>query len=250
MVLVSLLYASSLVACEEDDVKFFLSKLKWITEDYPPYNYRNELNELVGIFPEILPLIYDELGINIDIEEVETLPWARLLMYMERYPQYAAFSMVKTPERTAKFKLVALPILTKISIITLGSNFDLLQHQSVNDLIIAVVREDIGQRLLTINKISAKQVETSSAASMLKMLLLKRVDAIAYSEDVANFQFNKLETGKNAISPIYLLSDKLAINFVFHKETPNCVINFFEKKLKLLNERGVLDSIMTKYVSR
>lgn len=246
--LILVLFTSSTFACTESESKLFLSKLQWVTEDYPPYNYLDESGHLVGAVPDILAMIYNELGIKKRGNNISILPWARLIMYMERYPEYAAFSMVTTPERANKFRLVPLPITTKISILALTSNIDSLRDKTLGELTIAVVRGDIGQKLLNIQNNPAKQVETISAISMLEMLLRKRVDAIAYSEDVTYYQLQKLDVKKSAVTSLYLLKDDSDVNFVFHKYTSNCVIELFTKELAALNRSGKLQPIWNKYI--
>ncbi|HBY87527.1 MAG TPA: hypothetical protein DEO86_16825, partial [Colwellia sp.] len=148
--LILLLFTSSSFACVESKNELFLSKIHWVTEDYPPYNYLDESGRLIGAVPDILTMVYNELGIKKRSNNIIVLPWARLIMYMERYPDYAAFSMVTTPERAKKFKLVPLPITTKISILALTSTIDTLQNKAIDELTVAVVRGDIGQKLLNI----------------------------------------------------------------------------------------------------
>lgn len=246
--LILLLFTSSSFACVESKNKLFLSKIHWVTEDYPPYNYLDESGRLVGAVPEILAMIYGELSIKKRGNNIILLPWARLIMYMERYPDYAAFSMVTTLERAKKFKLVPLPITTKISILALTSNIDTLQNKAIDELTVAVVRGDIGQKLLNIQENPAQQVETTSAISMLEMLLRKRVDAIAYSEDVTYYQLKKLGVETSTVSSLYLLKDDSDVNFVFHKDASNCVIDLFTKKLEVLNESGKLLPVWKKYI--
>lgn len=240
-------YSSLSFCCDENTVKSILAKLQWQTEDYPPYNYLNSSGELAGIFPEVLTLIYKKLGINFNIKHTTIVPWARLLQSMERYPEYAAFSMISTVERSQKYKLVPLPVVTKISIMVLNKNQNEISSKSIEELNIAVVRGDIGQDLLNSQKVLAQQTETISAFSMLEMLIYQRVDAIAYSEDVAYFQLEKLGLQNSAITPIYSLNDKSFVNFVFHKDTPNCVINIFEEAITKLNEERKLKPIWQKY---
>ena len=246
--LILLLFASSTFACTESKSKLFLSKLHWVTEDYPPYNYLDESGRLVGAVPEILAMIYNELSIKKRGNNIIVLPWARLIMYMERYSDYGAFSMVTTPERANKFQLVPLPITTKISVLALTSNIDILKNKTFDELTIAVVRGDIGQKLLNIQNNPAKQVETISAISMLEMLLRKRVDAIAYSEDVTYYQLKKLGVEKSTITSLHLLKDDSDVNFVFHKDTSNCVIELFTKELATLNKNGKLQPVWKKYI--
>jgi len=240
-------YSSLSFCCDESVAKSFLATLKWQTEDYPPYNYLNSSDELVGIFPEVLTLIYNKLDIKLNIQNIAVVPWARLLQSVKHYPDYAAFSMVTTTERAQKYQLVPLPVVTKISIMVLNQNESVINNKKLDELIIAVVRGDIGQDLLNSQNILATQAETTSAFSMLQMLIHQRVDAIAYSEDVTYFQLEKIDLKNSAITPIYSLSDQSFVNYVFHKNTPDCVINIFEETITELNEERKLKPVWQKH---
>ncbi len=241
-------YSVSIQACNEQEAKELLSNLQWQTEDYPPFNFRDEKGNLVGIFPEVLSLAYQELNIPLNTEEIDIIPWARLLFNMKHYSKYAAFSMVTTKERAKKYQLLPLPFVVKSSVMVLKANKDKFKQKNIGKLTIGVVRGDIGQALLDREEIKATQVETTSALSMLKMLNLQRVDAIAYVEDVAYFQFNKLAIEKGAIVPFVLLDGGSNINFVFHKSMPKCAIELLAKSIAKLNRQGKVEKIRIKYI--
>lgn len=123
-----------------------------------------------------------------------------------------------------------------------------LSQRKFEDMRIGVVREDIGHHLLNFYNIPAVQVHTSSAQSMLKMLLHNRVDAIAYSEAVAHFQFKKMNIGPDDIVPFHLLSENKGNNFVFHRDTDECVTKLFADTIADLYEDGKLDSVFDSYI--
>jgi len=236
--------------CEQSFAKDLLASYQWVTEDYPPYNYIDEEGNLTGIFTDVLIKVYAELNVTLDKENIAIIPWARLYRTLENDDKYAGYSMVNTPERELKFKLVPLPIITKTSIMVISDLQERLAAVNINDLIIAVVRKDIGHQLLKEKNIKAKQVETTSAFSMLKMLTHKRVDAIAYAEDVAYFQYNKLGLNKNSLVPIYILDDKAFSNYIFHRNTPQCIIDLFTETIEKLHQRGELVSVWKKYLNK
>lgn len=155
--------------------------------------------------------------------------------------------MVTTPARSIKYKLVSLPVTAKVSIMMLRSNVELLKNKRFNELSVAVVRGDIGKRLLDTQKIPVKQIETVSASSMLNMLLHERVDAIAYSEDVAFYKLEQLGADKNLMISVFSLDEHSKVNFAFNKATPNCVIDMFKKELSTLQNEGKIKSIWNKY---
>ena len=232
---------------DRQSYKKTLADYQWFTEDYPPYNYQNEQGELVGIYPEVLTLVYKELNLNINTKSIMIVPWARLYYTLEHSLEHAAFSMIKTPEREKKFQLVPLPVETKVSIMVLNENRHILAKKSLEDLTYSVVRQDIGEHLLDKQLNINNKVKTTSASSMLNMLIHRRVHAVAYSELVAYFQIDKIGYTSQKIVPIYTLKDGLKTAFIFHKNTPTCVTQLFHQAMSSLDERGEISRVLKKY---
>lgn len=235
------------LSCDETQAKKTLNSIQWYTEDYPPYHYIDEQAKLAGIYPEILTLIYKELNLNINIKEISIVPWARLLYTLESSPKHAAFSMIETSDRKNKFQLVPLPLISKVTIMVLNENKDILTKKSFQELTYSVVRADIGEQLLEKQLSIKNKVQTTSATSMLNMLIHRRIDAIAYTELVAHFQLNKMEYTKQRLVSIHTLSDTLQGNFAFHKSTPKCVSTLFSQTIASLDKKGEIAQVMKKY---
>lgn len=233
--------------CSKQQAKEIITNYQWYTEDYPPYNYINKHGELVGIYPDVLQLVYNELDLDINPNEIVTVPWARLFYTLETSAKHAAFSMLKTPERAKKFQLVTLPVMTRVSVMVLNENKHLLTKKNLEDLTYSIVRQDIGEHLLDSHLNIKHKVKTTSANSMLGMLLHNRVDAIAYAELVAHFQMNKLGYANKTLVPIHTLKDQLKTSFVFHKGTPECVTELFAQTISTLDEKGEITRIVKKY---
>ncbi|GLX79120.1 hypothetical protein tinsulaeT_24600 [Thalassotalea insulae] len=236
--------------CNTESAKRVLDTLQWVAEDYPPYNYLNNDGEISGIFTDALLAIYRELKLPLSSDEIKVIPWARLYHLMLQKPGYAAFSMTVTEPRRQLFKLIPLPYTSNISIMVKAANKKALQDKPLNELSIAVVREDIGQHLLDSQQIKAKQILTTSAFGMLKMLIHERVDAIAYAEDVAHFQIRKLGLGKDPLVPIYILESHSINNFIFHRDIDTCAIKLFVDAIERLHQQGKIKRIIDKYLHK
>ncbi len=234
-------------SCDETHTKKILSNFQWYTEHYPPYNYKDRQGKLVGIYPEVLKLIYKELELRLNIDDIVIVPWARLFHTLENSPVHAAFNMIKTPDRAKKFQLISLPIITKISILVLEENKDILTKKKLKELTYSVVRKDIGEHLLSEQLHIKNKLETTSASSMLGTLIYRRVDAIAYSELVAKFQLSKLGFEDKKLVSIHTLNDKYKTAFIFHKNTPTCVSVLFSQTIALLDEKGEITKVVNKY---
>jgi len=235
-------------ACDDEAMKAELQSLKWVAEDYPPFNYLNKSGEITGIFTDILILIYQDLGLELNVEAIAIIPWARLYHKLTFESDVAGYSMTETVDRRKLFKLVSLPFVTKISIMAKEANKERLLSKDITELTIGVVREDIGHHLLIANNIKAVQVATTSAASMIKLLLRDRVDAIAYAEDVARFQFQKLQLAQHKIVPIRRLKGQFLNSYIFHRNVNTCLTDLFEQTVDKLNGNGELERVYRKYV--
>ena len=235
-------------ACDVETEKSKLKEYQWVTEDYPPYNYRDQQGNLVGISTDIIVLVYRELSIPLNTKKIIILPWARLFYNLENYEKFAAFTMMKTSTRAKKFNLVTFPLKSKVSIMVLQKNYPVLVVKKLSELTIAVVRADIGEQLLNSTNLAIKPIPTTNANSMLKMLVHQRVDAIAYVEAVAMFQFNKLDFKDKHLVPLYPLNNGSTPAFVFHKNTPKCVTQLFTQTLRKLEQQDDLARIWQKYI--
>ena len=233
--------------CDVKKSKDIMQNYQWYTEDYPPYNYKNKQGELVGIFPDALKLIFQELNLKINLNNIATVPWARLFRTLETSTKHAAFSMFETPERAEKFQLISIPIMTHISVMILAENKDMLTKKPIAELTFAVVRQDIGEHLITKTFNVTKKVATNSATSMINMLIYKRVEAIAYSELVAKFQLSRLGIEGKKLVSIHNFNKKFKTAFIFHKNTPTCVSQLFSQAIFSLEKKGELAKIFKKY---
>jgi polar amino acid transport system substrate-binding protein len=236
-------------SCELAQAKLKLIKYQWLTNEFPPYSYRNEQGKLVGISTDVLMLVYETLGIAIDIKDIPSLPWARLYYNLINHQQYAAFTMTDTPKRKKQFKLIAIPSTSvNISIMVLASKKHLFAKKPIEQLTIGVVRDGIGQQMLNFHHIKAQRSVSVEVNSMLEMLVSNRIDAVAVAENPALFQFNKLYNNSETIVPIYDLASGKFANFIFHNNSSNCATNLFTRTLKKLDEQGQINNIRKKYL--
>ena len=80
--------------------------LKLISEDYPPFNMRDEQsNAFIGTSTQIIEEALNSAGIRFSIT---AMPWARALMTVRSEKETCAFSVSRTPEREDLFKWVSI----------------------------------------------------------------------------------------------------------------------------------------------
>ena len=97
---------STTSACDNEKSLGILKDYIWLTEDYPPYNFYDDDGHLVGMSVEILELVYQELNLPLNRDDIRLIPWARLVKNLKMSNKYAAFTMVSTPTRNRAYTLV------------------------------------------------------------------------------------------------------------------------------------------------
>ena len=242
-----------------------LSALRWMSEQYPPYNWQDPGKEGQGIIIDILSEIIKDMKGNMSVGDVEFLPWARSYSMLQNKKNTALFTMAWTEERNKLFTLVG-PILPNIySVIVLEEeNFSTADKKTVTKLKIGAVREDIGDQLLISSGIKTKRpanysgtdlkyAEPSNGIEQLIMKLVnKRIQAISYSMDGALWVIKKMKSeGKLnktvRIKPIYNLSEK-DLTYAFHKDVDPSLIKKFQASLNKLKKSGKVEMIRKKYL--
>ena len=87
----------------------------------------------------------------------------------------------------------------------------------MNRLRIGVVRDDIGDQLIQAMRVNDSLIERSSSAlNMMQMLSRGRIDAIAYAEDVAHYQFGAAGLNPDDFETIYVLK-RSDMGYSFHR---------------------------------
>ncbi|MDC0255549.1 ABC transporter substrate-binding protein [Bacteriovoracales bacterium] len=172
---------------------FALTDLKWWTEEYGPYNYRDaSTKKIEGISIELLEATHKELGVNKNRKNYKLAPWARGYKAAQKSGKMnVIFSTTRTGEREPMFKWFGPVAPTKISLFGkagIGSvkAGDIRKHKS------AGIRGDIGILLLQ-SKDKAfkvpknKIVALAKVKAMFKNVAKGKTKFFAYEENVAKF---------------------------------------------------------------
>lgn len=244
----SLAISSTAIACDKKAAMKVLQDYIWLTEDYPPYNYFDLHGNLAGMSVDILELVYEELQLPLNRNDVRVIPWARLVRDLKVSSKFAAFTMVYTEKRAQEYTLISTSLPTTISIMVLDETLEKLKQKPLNELTISVVRKDIGQLSLELMGVKAKQVPTTTHESMVNMLYRHRVDAIAFNEELVEFFYNNDTSAEHTIKTLHVLQSNLANNYVFHKDAPQCATQLFTEALARVNKSGVLQEISQRYL--
>lgn len=234
-------------SAESVNYQKLVDKKLWITEHYPPYHFVNN-NGIDGIAIEILTEIFERNNLVFDPQEkFLVFPWARALRELATNPDAAVVSMGYTDERNSLFRLSKPLFSESISLMTLKRIQK--SHQDLSQLLIGVVRDDIGERLLmhdSTKPLKLAYVQTSE--ELLLMLLKKRVDAVAYSKQLIDYQISKLSIPIDDFYVVKVLAEVPAtIAFNLNGETE--LLKLINQTIVHMKKDGSLERIVQEYES-
>ncbi|MFQ3790296.1 substrate-binding periplasmic protein [Halomonas sp. A29] len=223
-----------------------LTGLTFITEEYPPYNYRQN-ERLEGISIELLERIFAETDTPLSREDVLYYPWARGYDTALSEPGTVLFSTTRTEQREELFQWVG-PIATnKVTLIARRDSG--IQLHDIEDVIaggyrIAVIREDIGAQRLQEAGVPESQIHAAiSNVSALRMLERGRVDLWAYGEDVAFWLMQEEGLPAADYIPTLTISES-DLYYALHRDTDPSLIARMQAALDHLREQGVFNEIL------
>jgi polar amino acid transport system substrate-binding protein len=245
---------SSAAGAESDlgdtkQVASVLESLNWITEEYPPFNYRDiDTGEISGAAVEILLKIFSKLGVSSNNVDLKIYPWARGYHKVLNDPGTVLFSTTYTPERLARMKFVGPMAPNVVAVIApKSSNLVINSHKDLNQLSIGVVRDDIGEQLLISQGVKPEAIDQlNSGLSMVKKLASGRIDAVGYAYATTLLLFKTAHINPDDFEIIHLLKSS-TMGYAFHSSTDEQILEPMRKALKELDVDGTLAKIQIKY---
>jgi polar amino acid transport system substrate-binding protein len=153
--------------------------IKLDTEEYPPFNYREE-NVYKGSSVEQVKLLMQDAGLDYSIE---MMPWARALSLATTQQDHCVFTTVHNTERDPKFRWVE-PLLTARTVLVrrAGSGVNPSTIEEAKAYSVGTQRDDYTQTILEGHKFPRVDLAVDQTLS-LKKLLSGRIDLMPVSED-------------------------------------------------------------------
>ncbi|MEQ9587886.1 MAG: transporter substrate-binding domain-containing protein [Parvibaculaceae bacterium] len=153
--------------------------IKLNTEEYPPFNYREE-NVYKGSSIEQVKLLMQDARLDYTIE---MMPWARALSLATTQQDHCVFTTVHNAERDPKFKWVE-PLLKARTVLVrkAGSGVNPSTIEEAKAYSVGTQRDDYTQTILEANQFPKVDLAVDQTLS-LKKLLSGRIDLMPVSED-------------------------------------------------------------------
>ncbi|MCP5170202.1 MAG: transporter substrate-binding domain-containing protein [Hahellaceae bacterium] len=225
-----------------------IDDIEWITEDYQPFSYIGKMNMPAGLSIEIVQALWKEVGLKKSASDIKFHPWARGYQMVQQQKRICLFAMSVTEQRMARFQFVGFWKGSNIAIIAKRSRG--LKIDSIADLDnlnIGVVREDIGEKLLTETGTKPFLYPVTTGDQLIRMLALDRLDAIAFGDIPAAWTMKVIGIDPSQFELVFVLKQGSS-GLAFNKEADAAVVRKFQDAFDTLNKEGVIDTIRNKYL--
>ena len=187
--------------------------VKFTTEEYPPYNYR-EGDGYGGAGYEQVVEMMKRAGIDYT---VELMPWARAIALAESEPDHCVFTTAHIPERDSRFKWIEpLAIDRNFMVFKQGSGVEPANADEAKAYIVGTQRDDYTQSLLERQNFPKIDLATNLDLT-LKKLLAGRIDLMPLSEKY----YMQLKAAGNPIKAAFVFSTQtfsIACNIAFPED--------------------------------
>ena len=222
------------------------NEIKLATEIFSPYQFKDENKNLQGISIDIVKAIQQEIGTSY---KVKVYPWTRGLKKVDNKKNHALFSMLKTKERTPKYKWVGpLDQMQMVFFKKTGSSITINSIEDAKEVAkIGVSKGVANHDILKEKGFTNLDVSVGSDDKVIKKLLKGRVDLWPYIKSAGLYNAKKMgKAGQiEVIENLVLFEGPLYI--AFNKQTDDKIIQKWQNALDKLIKDGTVDKIKKNY---
>ena len=212
--------------------------LKLVTEDYPPYSFRDGAI-LKGSSIDQVNLLMQNAGLD---HTVEIMPWARALALAEKQPDHCVFTTTHNAERDPNFKWVE-PLLAGRTLLIrkTGASVNPKSLRDAKQFLVGATRDDFTADILKANDFERVDLATDFNLT-LKKLMLGRIDLMPIAEDY----YVKLRRDGTEIEKVLILSEQI-YSVACNKAVPDETIAKMQTSLDKLIADGTQAALFKKY---
>jgi ABC-type amino acid transport substrate-binding protein len=208
-----------------------LDQLNYITESYPPYNFKSN-GKLQGIAVDLLLAATRKSSTSLTAKKIKLLPWTRAYKMAETGPNIVLFSTTRTDEREQKFNWVGPISPTRIVLLAKKSNAIIINSPSdISKHIVGAIKDDIGDQLVQAAGIKDSAIKhVSKAESLAKMLGAGRIKLWAYEENVARWFIKQAGLKNSEFESVYTLKES-DLYYAFSKDIKKEALELLQKSI-------------------
>lgn len=226
------------------------TNIQAVTEEFPPYNYRDRDGLVTGLSVDLLIQMLDRAKLTLDRKGVQILPWARAYQMALHQPNTVIFSIIRLPEREALFHWVG-PIAPRtLWFYRLAKREDVTASQ-LSELVpwrIAVVRNSAAARELAGQGLNL--VLVNNEQDKFNMMLHCRADIAPAMEMGAAYHIESLGHNYSEFVPLFQYQDTKLFYFALSLETEPAIIKALQVALDHMRADGSYDETTQKWERR
>ncbi len=227
--------------------------INYITEEFPPYNFKGEDGKPSGINTDVLAEMFKRMGSANNYDTIKLQPWVRgYRTTQEAGSMNVLYSTTRTEERENLFKWVG-PLSDSINeILSTAEIAATMKVNSSEDLKaykFAAIKDDIGEQLLKKYGVPAGNISLSTNFyAMIKKLDSGKVQGISYNGIVARWLMKKDGQDPSKLTPVF--SEKLGQHyFAFNKDIDDSIVEAHQKALdEVKGDQGFMQKTQDKYL--
>ncbi|WP_163832746.1 substrate-binding periplasmic protein [Spartinivicinus ruber] len=231
-----------------------LQKLTYITEDYPPHNFR-ENGILKGVSVDLLLEALKAINCPIERTSIQVLPWTRGYTMIQSQSDVVLFGTSRLEEREKLFKWAGPYITTSITLIAKkDSQIKIRNPTDIKNYTIGVVKDDVGEKLIKSIGVSQTQIKygNNEPETLARMLAADRFDLWSAEINGTKWLLTKLGYDIQQFEVVYTFNSVPAF-YAFSKNVPDTTVALLQKGIdiatntELPSGHTLLDEIYTKY---
>ncbi|ABC28769.1 ABC-type amino acid transport/signal transduction systems, periplasmic component/domain [Hahella chejuensis KCTC 2396] len=234
------------------DVINGISQLSFYSEDYAPFNYR-ENGVAKGIALDLFDAIMETIGADKSRRDVHFMNWPEAYKAATSQHSSALFTMTRTPQREDKFKWVGPIYRSKVVLMGKRNGGESEESEPVHlkelgHKRICVIQDDVGHQLMISAGVKERNLTTTThPLTCGQMLNNGEVDYWAYGSQTANWYLQQLGLDARDYEEVMTVTESSEY-FAFNPGVDDRIIESFQKALDYLRLSGQMHDILQRYV--
>jgi polar amino acid transport system substrate-binding protein len=225
-----------------------LDQLKFITESYPPYNFK-EKGKLQGIAVDLLLAATQKSSSTLTASKIKVFPWPRAYNMAIMGPNVVLFSTTRTEDREAKFNWVGPIAPTRIVLLAKKSSGIVISTPAdIKKYTVGAIPNDIGDQLVKKLGVTSSSIKhVAKAESLAKMLGAGRIKLWAYEENVARWFIKKGGLNNSEFETVYTLKES-DLYYAFSKDIKKGTLELLQKSIEEVKASEEFNKIKADYL--
>jgi len=217
--------------------------LSYITEQFPPYNFRDDGN-LKGISIDLLEAVWQRMGVNLNRSIIQVLPWTEGYKRTLNEKNTVLFSTARLPQREQLFKWAG-PIgpFRNVLLARIDKNISIASAEDLNKYRIGAIKDDSAVQILRDRGVREGDLTLESTSRpLIEMLQNRSIDAWAYGDTAGIWLIQESGVNLSDFEVVYVLS-QADYYYAFNKETPESLVQSFQDALDYLKNNTDKDGL-------